>query len=211
MAVELRGRRRCGWPAGVSDDRKTANLSFASSLVATLAARDRYTAGHSAAVAIYAEDIAVRMGLEEKERHLAYLCGLVHDIGKIGLPAGLLDKPRALTLEERREMQTHSEIGERILANVHSYREVASIVRHHHERWDGRGYPDRLAGEAIPFVARVIAVADAYSTMTSPRPSAEALSSSAARARLRHGAGSEFDPAVVAALEGFDFRPLTGE
>src|SRR6185295_11817178 len=98
-----------------------ANLSFASALVATLDARDRYTAGHSAAVAIYAEDIAARMSLSDAERRLAYLCGLVHDIGKIGLHAGLLEKPGALTPEERREMQTHSEIGERILAKVESY------------------------------------------------------------------------------------------
>src|SRR5439155_18906907 len=102
-----------------------ANLSFATALVATLDARDRYTAGHSAAVAIYARDIAVRLGLPEEQRRLAHLCGLVHDIGKIGLPAGLLEKPGALTLEERRIMETHPEIGERILSKVDDYSEIA--------------------------------------------------------------------------------------
>ena len=115
-------------------------------LIATLDARDRYTAGHSAAVAIYARDIAQRMGLDQEQQDIAHLCGLVHDIGKIGLPAGILEKPGALTLEERREMQKHSEIGERILANVDTYSEIASIVRHHHERVDGQGYPDKVAG-----------------------------------------------------------------
>ena len=111
-----------------------ANLSFATALVATLDARDRYTAGHSAAVAIYARDIATRMGLPAEQVHLVHLCGLVHDIGKIGLPPGLLEKPGALTLEERRQMEEHSVIGERILAKVDDYAEIAKIVRHHHER-----------------------------------------------------------------------------
>ena len=97
-----------------------ANLQFAGALIATLDARDRYTAGHSAAVAIYSRDIADRWGLIETQE-MAYLCGLVHDIGKIGLPPGLLEKPGALTLEERRHMQEHSAIGERILAHVDEY------------------------------------------------------------------------------------------
>src|SRR5262249_10481415 len=101
-----------------------ANLSFATALVATLDARDRYTAGHSAAVAIYARHIALRMGLSEAEQDLVHLCGLVHDVGKIGLPAGLLEKPGALSLEERRQMEQHSVIGERILQNVEDYSEI---------------------------------------------------------------------------------------
>ena len=119
-----------------------SNISFATALVTTLDARDRYRAGHSAAVAIYARDIAEQLGLSEEQQQLAHLCGLVHDIGKIGLPAGLLEKPGALTLEERRQMQEHSAIGERILGKVEDYAEIATIVRHHHERIDGMGYPD---------------------------------------------------------------------
>jgi putative nucleotidyltransferase with HDIG domain len=180
---------------------ENANLSFASALVATLDARDRYTAGHSAAVAVYARDIAERMSLSEDQRQLAHLCGLVHDIGKIGLPAGLLEKPGALTLEERRVMETHSEIGERILSKVDDYAEIASIVRHHHERFDGQGYPDGLDGEDIPVLSRIIAVADAYNAMTSDRPYRDAMPSRVARLRLAQAVESQFDTTVVAAFE----------
>ncbi len=178
-----------------------ANLQFAAALIATLDARDRYTAGHSAAVAIYSRDIAERMGLDSDVRDHAYLCGLVHDIGKIGLPPGLLEKPGALTLEERRQMQEHSAIGERILRNVDEYSEIATVVRNHHERIDGQGYPDGLADEDIPLVSRIIAVADAYNAMTSDRPYRDAMPSRVARLRLAQAVESQFDTAVVAAFE----------
>lgn len=180
---------------------RDANLSFAKGLIATLDARDRYTAGHSAAVAIYARDVSIRMGLEPAQCELAHLCGLVHDIGKIGLPAGLLEKPGALTLDERREMQRHSEIGERILANVDSYAEIAAVVRHHHERVDGQGYPDGLSGTEIPLLSRIIAVADAYNAMTSDRPYRDAMPSRVARLRLAQAVETQFDTTVVAAFE----------
>jgi putative nucleotidyltransferase with HDIG domain len=178
-----------------------ANLSFASALVATLDARDRYTAGHSAAVAVYARDIAVRMDLGEDQVQLVHVCGLVHDIGKIGLPPGLLEKPGALTLDERRQMEKHSEIGERILANVEDYSEIATIVRHHHERIDGEGYPDGLCTEEIPLLSRIIAVADAYNAMTSDRPYRDAMASRVARMRLAQAVETQFDTSVVAAFE----------
>jgi HD superfamily phosphohydrolase YqeK len=178
-----------------------ANLQFAAALIATLDARDRYTAGHSAAVAIYSRDIADRMGLSAEARDQAYLCGLVHDIGKIGLPPGLLEKPGALTLEERRQMQEHSAIGERILAHVDDYSVIATVVRHHHERIDGQGYPDGLAGGDIPMVSRIIAVADAYNAMTSDRPYRDAMPSRVARLRLAQAVDSQFDTSVVAAFE----------
>lgn len=178
-----------------------ANLSFAEALVATLDARDQYTAGHSAAVAIYSRDIAKRMGLPPETCERAYLCGLVHDIGKIGLPPGLLEKPGALTLDERKQMQEHSAIGERILRNVDGYDDIASIVRHHHERVDGEGYPDGLKGEGIPVVSRIIAVADAYNAMTSNRPYRDAMPSRVARLRLAQAVETQFDTAAVAAFE----------
>jgi HD domain len=178
-----------------------ANLQFAAALIATLDARDRYTAGHSAAVAIYSRDIAERMGLEADLQAHAYLCGLVHDIGKIGLSPGLLEKPGALTLEERRQMQEHSAIGERILAYVDEYSEIARVVRHHHERIDGQGYPDGLSDEEIPLVSRIIAVADAYNAMTSDRPYRDAMPSRVARLRLAQAVDSQFDTSVVAAFE----------
>src|SRR5213078_4881656 len=148
--------------AEVNDQLERANLSFASALVATLDARDRYTAGHSAAVAVYSRDIAKRMGLPEEEQRLVHLCGLVHDIGKVGLAPGLLEKAGALTLDERRQMEQHPVIGERILSKVEDYSDIARIVRHHHERVDGLGYPDNLAGDEIPLLSQIIAVADAY-------------------------------------------------
>jgi putative nucleotidyltransferase with HDIG domain len=178
-----------------------ANLSFATALVATLDARDRYTAGHSAAVAVYSRDIAERMGLSTEDQQQAHLCGLVHDLGKIGLPAGLLEKPGALTLDERRQMETHPVIGERILSKVDDYGEIARIVRHHHERVDGNGYPDGVGGESIPLLSRVIAVADAYNAMTSDRPYREAMPSRVARLRLAQAVETQFDTAVVAAFE----------
>jgi HD-GYP domain-containing protein (c-di-GMP phosphodiesterase class II) len=178
-----------------------ANLQFAGALIATLDARDRYTAGHSAAVAIYSRDIAARMGLPQEVQDHTYLCGLVHDIGKIGLPPGLLEKPGALTLDERRQMQEHSEIGQRILAHVDEYSEIATVVRHHHERIDGQGYPDGLASESIPLVSRIIGVADAYNAMTSDRPYRDAMPSRVARLRLAQAVESQFDTAVVAAFE----------
>jgi putative nucleotidyltransferase with HDIG domain len=178
-----------------------ANLSFATALVATLDARDKYTAGHSAAVAVYARDIAARMSLPEHQQDLAHVCGLVHDIGKVGLPPGLLEKSGPLTLEERRLMETHSAIGQRILEKVDDYAEIATIVRHHHERVDGLGYPDRLEGDDIPLLSRIIAVADAYNAMTSDRPYRDAMPSRVARLRLAQAVDSQFDTAVVAAFE----------
>jgi putative nucleotidyltransferase with HDIG domain len=187
--------------ATANDRLRRTSLSFATALVATLDARDQYTAGHSAAVAIYARDIAKRMSLSDEKQELVHLCGLVHDIGKIGLPAGLLEKPGPLTLEERRQMEQHSEIGERILRNVDDYSEIADVVRSHHERIDGMGYPDGIPGEEIPLLARIIGVADAYDAMTSDRPYREALPSRVARMRLAQAVGTQFDTAVVAAFE----------
>jgi putative nucleotidyltransferase with HDIG domain len=180
---------------------EASGLSFASALVAALDARDKYTAGHSAAVAVYARDIAQRMGLSEADQQLAHLSGLLHDIGKVGLPAGILEKTGPLTLEERRAMEEHSVIGERILANVDQYTELARIVRHHHERVDGHGYPDQLDDEQIPLISKIIAVADAYNAMTSGRPYRDAMPSRVARLRLAQAVESQFDTSVVAAFE----------
>ena len=202
LLLLYRQQRETAEALGVANERLArANLSFATALVATLDARDRYTAGHSAAVAIYARDIAKRMGLPDEQQELVHTCGLVHDVGKIGLPAGLLEKPGALTLEERRQMEQHSAIGESILRRVEDYAEIAEIVRHHHERMDGLGYPDGLSSEEIPLLSRVIAVADAYNAMTSDRPYRDAMPSRVARLRLAQAVESQFDTAVVAAFE----------
>jgi putative nucleotidyltransferase with HDIG domain len=194
-------RRLASDLAVVNEELERANLSFASALVTTLDARDRYTAGHSAAVAIYARDIAAKLDLAPEEQQLAHLSGLLHDIGKIGVRPGILEKNGPLTLQERREMEEHSVTGERILANVEAYAEIAHIVRHHHERIDGQGYPDGIGGDEIPIISRIICVADAYNAMTSDRPYRDAMPVHVARARLIQAASSQFDADVVAAFD----------
>jgi HD-GYP domain-containing protein (c-di-GMP phosphodiesterase class II) len=193
-------RQLAGDLATVNQRLERANLSFASALVATLDARDRYTAGHSAIVADYARSVARIMGLTEKEQQLAHLAGLVHDVGKIGVATSILDKPGPLTLEERRRMEEHSAIGERILIKVEAYGEIATIVRHHHERVDGFGYPDGLVAEEIPLISRIICAADAYNAMTSDRPYRDAMPDSVARRRLLEASGSQFDADVIDAF-----------
>jgi HD-GYP domain-containing protein (c-di-GMP phosphodiesterase class II) len=165
------------------------------------------------------------MGLGEETSEKAFLCGLVHDIGKVGLPPSLLGKDGPLTLDERKLMQTHSEIGERILHQVDAYGDIANIVRSHHERIDGEGYPDGISGDEIPLLSRIIAVADAYNAMTSNRPYREAMPSRVARLRLAQAVETQFDTSAVAAFEAIlaasneeyrtakreDFKPLTVE
>ena len=185
----------------LAQDLKRANMSFAEALVATLEKSDQYTAGHSKAVAIYSRDIAQRMGLSPDVQERTYLCGLVHDIGKIGLPASLLLKAGPLTLEERRQMQEHPVIGETILKKVDLYADVAVVVRHHHERFDGEGYPDKLPSAEVPLLSKIIAVADAYNAMTSNRSYREAMPSRVARLRLAQAVESQFDTSPVAAFE----------
>lgn len=182
---------------------RTANARFATGLVAMLEENDPYTAGHSLAVATYSRDIAQRMGLPAEEVDLVHLCALVHDIGKYRLPASLLQKNGPLTLEERRQMEKHPEYGEELLrkVEVEDYGRIGRIVRHHHERIDGEGYPDGLRGSGIPLLSRIIAVADSYNAMTSDRPYRDRLPSAVARLRLAQAVESQFDTSVVAAFE----------
>jgi putative nucleotidyltransferase with HDIG domain len=176
------------------------NLSFASALVTALDARDHYTAGHSATVAVYAHDIAKQLGLPEGTQKRAHLCGLLHDIGKIGVPTGVLEKEGPLKRVERQAIENHAPVGATILGRIEGYEEIAIAVRHHHERFDGTGYPEQRSGEDISELARLVAVADAYSAMTSDRPYRTALYREEARERLERGAGTQFDPEVVKAF-----------
>ncbi len=176
------------------------NLSFATALVTALDARDHYTAGHSAAVAVYARDTARRLNLPDRLAQRAHLCGLLHDIGKIGVPTGALRKQGPLTAEEKSAIESHSTIGASILMRIEEYEAIAEIVLHHHERYDGSGYPDALAGDNIPLLSRIVSVADAYSAMTSERPYRIALSSIDARERLIRDKSKQFDPEIVDAF-----------
>jgi HD-GYP domain-containing protein (c-di-GMP phosphodiesterase class II) len=186
--------------AAKNDELEDANVSFAISLIVSLDARDHYTAGHSAAVAVYSRDIAAAIGLSPDEQRRAYLAGLMHDVGKVGLPPGILEKVDVLSDDEQIAMQQHVLIGERILAPVRQFHDLAPAVRHHHERYDGRGYPDRLVGDEIPLLARIIAVGDTYNAMTSNRPYRGAMEPQIAIDALLAVAGEQLDPELAPAL-----------
>jgi hypothetical protein len=162
--------------------------------------RDASTFHHSERVAVYAVEVAHELDLDEGLVGLIQQAAAVHDLGKIGIPDRILLKAGPLTSEERTAMWLHTEIGARILSQFHLFRSGANIVLHHHEAFDGSGYPGRLAGTAIPMGARVVAVADAFDAMTSDRPYRGALSVAEAIGRLRAGAGKQWDPIVVDAL-----------
>ena len=162
--------------------------------------RDRALAGRSIAVSVYAHDIAALLRLPEAEQENARLAGLVHGVGMLALPAGLLEKPGELTLAERQEFERHVQIGDRTLRRA-GCPEIARIVGRQAEHVDGSGFPDGLAGDAIPLLSRVIAVASAYNEMTSDKPYRDAIPHRVARLRLAQLSGTVFDPAVVAALE----------
>ncbi len=163
-------------------------------------AKSPWTAGHSQRVTVLAEILAEDLGVPLRERAVLERAGLVHDVGKIGTPAAILDKPGKLTAEEYEQMKRHPDTGWGILAPVSSLADVLPIVRHHHERYDGRGYPDGLAGEAIPFGARILAVADVFDALASDRPYRAALPPTKVIEMIVEGRGTQFDPRVVDAL-----------
>ena len=164
-----------------------------------LTLKDTYTSGHGRRVGAYAATIAAAMGLDEAQVERVYQSGLLHDIGKIGTPDHILTKANRLTPEEYARIQHHPDAGADILAHIPALRPLVPGVRHHHERFSGCGYPQRLAGEAIPMDARIIAVADTLDAMTSNRSYSAALTWQRALDELREGAGSYFDPHVIEA------------
>jgi len=159
--------------------------------------RDSYTAGHSEKVSMWSEIVARKLGLSREGQEKIKLAARLHDIGKISIPDGILNKPAPLTEEEYAEIKKHAALGAGILSNIESLKEVSKIIRHHHEWYNGEGYPDGLTGEEIPLGSRIISVADAYQAMTSDRPYRKAFSKEKAIAELERGAGSQFDPKIV--------------
>jgi response regulator RpfG family c-di-GMP phosphodiesterase len=182
-------------------------LSAIDSLVRTLEARDPYTKGHSMRVRRYALCLADAIGLDPRRRKHLSLAAKLHDIGKVGIPEGILNKPSALTRDEFMAVCEHPVIGERILSPIIHNRDILAGIRHHHERPDGLGYPDGLRGSQLPLLARIIAIVDAFDALTSTRayrgsrPAAEALDI------LRAGAGTQFDSDLVRAFARLAPRP----
>jgi putative nucleotidyltransferase with HDIG domain len=175
-------------------------LEAIASLNATVDAKDSYTAGHSARVQAIAVAVAEELGLARDRLDAVRFGGLFHDIGKIAVPDSILSKPGALTDEEYDVIKRHPVDGADIVARFGRLREAVPLIRHHHERWDGRGYPDRLAGDGIPVEACVVGLADAWDAMTTERPYHRALTLDEAAAEVRAGRGTQFAPAVVDAF-----------
>jgi len=175
-------------------------LSGIRTLAATVDAKDSYTRGHSERVAAYARAIAVELGLPQLEVETIELAGLLHDIGKIGVPDLVLQKPGRLDPDERALIMEHAALGAKILADNLALMPLVPLVRHHHEWYDGSGYPDGLSGDDIPLGAAIIAVADTYDTMTTDRPYRKAPGRERARAEILRCSGTQFNPRVVAAF-----------
>jgi HD-GYP domain-containing protein (c-di-GMP phosphodiesterase class II) len=172
-------------------------LSTVEALANALEARDAETSSHARAITDLALEIGTELELDAVGLKRLELSALLHDIGKIGIPSEILGKAGPLTPEEYRIVQQHPELGERILAPISRLADVRRIIRHSHEHWDGRGYPDQLAGTEIPIEARIILVVDAYDAMTTDRPYRARLTEDEARRRLREGAGTRFDHEIV--------------
>ena len=179
---------------------ESSYLATVSALASAMEANDEYTADHAEIIAKMAIEVGGELGLDDSELRQLRHAGLLHDIGKIGIPDPVLHKGGALSTEEAATMAKHTVIGERILSQVDHLRSVAPLVRAAHERWDGRGYPDGLEGDAIPLASRIVFVCDAFHAMTSDRPYRRALSAAEALEELRAQAGRQFDPRIVEAF-----------
>jgi putative nucleotidyltransferase with HDIG domain len=181
------------------------------SLTSAVDAKDAYTCGHSERVALLSRHLAQEIKLSEHEVERIYMAGLLHDVGKIGVPEAVLQKAGKLTPEEFDEMKKHPEIGARILSDIKQVKDIIPGVLHHHERYDGKGYPAGLAGEAIPLMGRIICLADCFDAMTSNRTYRKALPLEVALTEIRRCSGTQFDPAMAETFlrtEVEDFREL---
>jgi diguanylate cyclase (GGDEF)-like protein len=180
-------------------------------LADAIQAKDPHLRGHSEEVVQYVNAVAERVGIDRKRREALLFGSLLHDLGKIGISERILLKPAALTPEERGVIELHPRIGHRLVERVEALQPIADSVLHHHERWDGAGYPDGLAGEDIPLEARIICVADSFSAMTADRPYRRRMSLDDACAELERCAGTQFDPGVVEAfVDEVRERPPSG-
>jgi HD-GYP domain-containing protein (c-di-GMP phosphodiesterase class II) len=189
------------WHAHVRLDTHAGTRGQIAALTAALDERDGYTGQHSREVVSSSRSLGSAMGFDAAALAELEVAALLHDIGKLLVPDSILKKPGALTTDEHATVARHPIHGARILARVPGLEVVASIVRYHHERWDGRGYPDGIAGTRIPVASRIIAICDSYNAMSSDRPYRRALSRSDAIAELRAHSGWQFDPELAFAAE----------
>lgn len=187
------------------DDQQAMFLGMLEALTAAIDAKDRYTCGHSERVAHLAVQLARAVGLDDESIERVRITGLVHDIGKIGVPESVLTKPGRLTEEEFELIKRHPEIGVRILRDIPQMSDVLPGVLHHHERWDGRGYPYGLSGDAIPLFARILALADSFDAMSSTRTYRAAMPRATVLDEIRKGAGTQFDPTFADLFVRLDF------
>lgn len=188
------------------EDQNALFIGTLRSLTAAIDAKDRYTCGHSERVACLARAIALAAGLSPTLAERIHIAGLVHDVGKIGVPEAVLCKPGKLTDDEFGLIKLHPQIGHRILKDIAQFEDVLPGVLHHHERFDGRGYPHGLAGEKIPLIARVLAVADTFDAMSSNRSYRPALSRDRVMEEIVKSAGTQLDPAFSSLVPGLDLR-----
>ncbi|MCH5193016.1 MAG: response regulator [Oscillospiraceae bacterium] len=172
-------------------------MQIVKALAGAIDAKDTYTNGHSTRVADYSREIARRAGLTESVQNDIYMMGLLHDVGKIGIADTIINKTSKLTDEEYAIIKTHPVQGDKILKNISEFPKLAIGARWHHERYDGRGYPDGITGEEIPTEARIISVADAYDAMTSKRSYRDNLPQDVVRSEVEKGRGVQFDPAFA--------------
>lgn len=186
--------------ARLYDDLRSLFYNTVETLVRTIQAKDAYTSGHSTRVSRYALLTAEKLGLSGKESHQAYLASMLHDIGKIGVPDDLLNRPGKLTDEEMRQVREHVQLGASLLQTLGEMHPIVPLIRHHHEAWDGSGYPDGLKEEEIPLISRIVAVADMYDAITSDRPYRNRGSHADAVVEIRRVSGTKLDPRVAAAF-----------
>ncbi len=188
--------------ADLAEATRDGYLGTIRALADTIEALDTDTAGYSRRLERRAREVSRSLGLSDAEIEVIAIAAILRDIGKVGVPDAVLQSTGQVDAEEIADMQRHVEIGATILARVPYLKEVARIVRHHHERFDGMGYPDHLAGEAIPLGSRILAVVDAYEALTTGQPDRKALTPWVALSELRAGAGSDLDPKIVEVLVG---------
>jgi putative nucleotidyltransferase with HDIG domain len=196
----VREREHVARQTELSDQYLEMNIGLAAAMVVLLDSKDEYTAQHSAAVAMYCRDMATALLLPEEEAEALHLAGLLHDLGKVGVPDAVLRKANTLDEGEWEFIRQHPEKGAEVLSHLAAYQEVADIVRFHHERLDGSGYPNGIQGDSIPELSKVLAVADSYHAMTSDRPYRGARSSFEALKELRLMAGTTLDAGYVEIL-----------